>query len=181
MSSDDLIRRLHQHRMWANRKLLDAAHQLTPEDLRRPIAIGQGSVWKSLLHLYAAEFVWLEALQGDEAPLVQGDLRGKLPGNQEGPGAIASLDELTNLWHELDARWQAYLDRVRDDDLPGIVYKVNTWGVRSATPVGDILLHVCTHAHYTTAQVINMLRQLGFAPLPDPMLITLAREETAGS
>jgi len=38
---------------------------------------------------------------------------------------------------------------------------------------------VCTHAQYTTAQVINMLRQLGAQPLPDPMLITLARGEAA--
>ncbi|QDT90437.1 DinB family protein [Gimesia algae] len=41
----------------------------------------------------------------------------------------------------------------------------------------DILLHVCTHAQYTTAQVVNMLRQLGAEPLPATMLITLARNQ----
>lgn len=41
----------------------------------------------------------------------------------------------------------------------------------------DILLHVCTHAQYTTAQVINMLRQIGIEPLPATMLITLARTQ----
>ena len=39
---------------------------------------------------------------------------------------------------------------------------------------GDVLLHVCTHAHYTSAQVVNMLRQVGLDPLPDVMLISLA-------
>jgi hypothetical protein len=42
-----------------------------------------------------------------------------------------------------------------------------------------VLLHVCTHAHYTVAQGINMLRRLGVPTdrLPDPMLITLSRQE----
>jgi uncharacterized damage-inducible protein DinB len=37
-------------------------------------------------------------------------------------------------------------------------------------------MHVCTHAHYTAAQVVNMLRQIG-VELPETMLITLARKE----
>ncbi len=45
----------------------------------------------------------------------------------------------------------------------------------------DVLLHVCTHASYTTAQVVNMMRQLGVSPLPEVMLIALARQEMAGS
>jgi uncharacterized damage-inducible protein DinB len=41
----------------------------------------------------------------------------------------------------------------------------------------DVMLHVCTHAQYTTAQVVNMLRQIGVEKLPDVMLIALARQE----
>jgi uncharacterized damage-inducible protein DinB len=48
-----------------------------------------------------------------------------------------------------------------------------------ATSRGDVLLHVCTHAQYTTAQAVNMLRQVGVEKLPDTMLITLARQEIA--
>ncbi len=47
------------------------------------------------------------------------------------------------------------------------------WGARRA----DVLLHVCTHAHYTAAQVVNMLRQAGADKLPETMLISLARHE----
>src|ERR1700733_1997630 len=86
MTALDLVRRLHQHRAWANGNLLTAAAQLSDEQLRSPFPIGQGSIWKSLLHLYAAEFVWLEALLGNEEFLVPGDLSGKLPGNQQGEG-----------------------------------------------------------------------------------------------
>jgi hypothetical protein len=50
-------------------------------------------------------------------------------------------------------------------------------GQPMGTSLLDVLLHVCTHAHYTAAQAINILRHLGVSPLPDPMLITLARQE----
>jgi uncharacterized damage-inducible protein DinB len=179
MTGADTIRRLHQHRAWVNRKLLGAAEALPAEDLRKQFPIGQGSIWKSLVHLHAAEFVWLESLLGNEEPLLKGDLPGKIPGNQQGEGAIGSLDELKAKWHELEARWQTYLESLGDADLDQLVYKVSSQGKRHGTRRGDILLHVCTHAQYTTAQVVNMLRHAGAQQLPDPMLITMARQEAA--
>jgi uncharacterized damage-inducible protein DinB len=180
MASDaiSLIRRLHQHRAWVNHLLLDSAVALPVEDLRRPLPIGQGSVWKTLLHMYAAEFVWLEALLGNKTALAPGDVAGKLPGNQEGEGAVASLRELKARWAELDARWSAYLSALKPEQLDQLVAKVSSSrGIESKLRASDILLHVCTHAQYTTAQAINMLRQLGAASLPDVMLISLARQE----
>ena len=41
-----------------------------------------------------------------------------------------------------------------------------------------MLLHLCTHAQYTVAQAVNMLRQAGAEALPDVMLISLARQES---
>ncbi len=46
----------------------------------------------------------------------------------------------------------------------------------AVTPAFDVLLHVCTHAQYTSAQAVNMLRQLG-ADTPDLQLITMSRDE----
>lgn len=177
MNGVDVIGRLHQHRMWANHKLLTAAETLSAGALRKELPIGQGSIWKSLTHLYAAEYVWLGALEGDETSMAPGDVTGKLPGNQEGEGAVRSLGELRARWSKLDARWAAYLDELTEDDLDREIAKVSSWGKRHVTRCGDILLHVCTHAQYTTAQVINMLRQVGASELPDPMLISLARSE----
>jgi uncharacterized damage-inducible protein DinB len=181
MNAIDLVRRLHQHRMWVNRQLLEAAERLSNRQLRQPMTIGQGSVWKTLTHLLAAEYVWLEALCGDENPLFPGDVPGKLPGNQEGDGAIASLDELRTKWLGLDKRWTDYLKSLSDESLDKKVYKISTsfgFGKRHGTRQADVLLHVCTHAQYTTAQLVNMLRQLGVTQLPDVMLISLARSES---
>lgn len=182
MNSVDIIRRLGQHRAWVNANLLVASGKLTQEQLRTTFPIGQGSIWKSLLHLYAAEYVWLEALLGNEEAVAPGDLAGQLPGNQLGEGAIASLEELQQNWSALELRWIDYLAILTPEALDEVVYRKSTRsgvGQRFGTRRSDVLLHVCTHAHYTTAQVVNMLRQSGVEKMPDVMLISLARQDPA--
>lgn len=178
MNAVDLLLRLNQHRAWVNGNLLTAAARLSDEQLRSPFPIGQGSIWKSLLHLHAAEYVWLEALRGNEEALLQGDVPGKLPGNQQGEGGIAGLDDLRQKWSALEYQWSSYFATLTPAALDETVYRKSTsLGVRFGTRRADVLLHVCTHAHYTAAQVVNMLRQAGADRLPETMLISLARQE----
>src|SRR5262249_60347606 len=105
MDAVALIRRLHQHRAWVNEKLLASAARLDDAQLRRPYPIGQGSVWNTLLHLYVAEYVWLEALLGNDDPLTPGDLRGRLPGNQQGEGVVTGPDAPRGRGDELKGQW----------------------------------------------------------------------------
>lgn len=180
MSELRWIMRLNQHRAWVNRNLLNCAANLTKEQWFTPLAIGQGSLWKTFTHMFAAEYVWLSALRGNEDPLFPGDVAGKLPGNQLGEGAIANFEELQSRWLAHEELWQPYLQSLSVESLEELVYKKissSTDGKRLGARRGDILLHVCTHAHYTTAQAMNMLRQLGVQKLPDVMLILLARSE----
>jgi uncharacterized damage-inducible protein DinB len=176
MNAIELIQRLHQHRVWVNSNLLSAATSLSDEQLRSAFQIGQGSIWKSLVHLYAAEYVWLEALLGNEAFVVPGDLPGKIPGNQQGEGGVTDLADLRQKWSALDQRWNGYLANLTTEALEELVNRKGGMG-RFSTYRSDVLLHVCTHAHYTVAQVVNMLRHLGVEKLPDTMLISLARQE----
>ena len=107
-----------------------------------------------------------------------GDDPDELPGNQKGQSAIRSIDELAESWSQLDERWDAYLRSLTSADLSARIAKVSTSsgiGRRHSTPAFDILLHLCTHAQYTLAQGINMLRHLGVDDLPDVMLITMSR------
>src|SRR5688500_16909450 len=160
MDAMSLIRRLHEHRNWVTERLMAACESLSDEQLQQPFSIGQGSVWKSLLHLYAAEYVWLEALLGNDDPMTPGDLPRRLPGNQLGQGAIGSLAELRERWAGLNRRWDAYLAELRPESLDELVYKWSTsfgQGRRFGTRRADVLMHVCTHAQYTVAQVLNML------------------------
>jgi uncharacterized damage-inducible protein DinB len=178
MNAVQMIQRLHGHRAWVNGNLLKAAADLNVGQLRSQFAIGQGSIWKSLVHLYAAEHVWLETLLGDEEFLVPGDLPGKLPGNQQGEGGIRDLADLRQKWSGLEERWTVYLAGLSSAALEEVVYRKSAnLGTRLAIRRSDALLHVCTHTHYTAAQVVNMFRQAGIEKLPETMLISLALQE----
>ncbi len=170
MNGTALVRRLREHQVWANHRLLDAAQELSDEQLNRTFAIGQGSVLATLVHLYAAEFVWLEAINGNPRPISPFDVR------------MDSLAELQSAWASLETRWQAFYETLKESDLTRMVAKTSALDPTApprTTPLADILLHLSLHAQYTTAQMINMLRHLGVKPLPDPMMITLSRQQSA--
>ncbi len=175
-----LIQRLNRHRAWVNGNLLDAAERLGDAELHSEFAIGQGTVWKSLVHMYAAEYVWLAALIGNDDPCCPGDIPGKLPGNQLGEGGVESLAELREKWLAQEAKWDEYLSSLSADSLDEPVYRVRTsvsGEERFVAQRFDGILHVCLHAHYTSAQVINMLRQLDVEKLPKTMMIQLIWQE----
>lgn len=179
MTGSKVVQRLCTHLMWVNRNLLAAAGTLSDAQLRQQFAIGQGSVWQSLTHMYAAEFVWLAALNGNESAIAPGDVGGKLPGNQLGPDPANSLAELRTRWEDLMSRWNEWIGVLTDAGLDEQISRVSSSTSAGKTFVhskGDVVMHVCLHAHYTAAQVVNMFRQLG-APLPDTMLIMLSRLE----
>ena len=166
MTGVAVVRRLRAHQLWANRRLIDACRPLPAEQLARPFEMGQGDAMKTLTHLYAAEFVWFEAIGGKPKTVSPFDVRFE---------TVATLDAA---WQALDTRWAAFYDALTDDALDRPVTKTSTssgGGVTFTTTLADVLLHEFTHAQYTAAQLKNMLRHLGVMPPPDVMLITQSR------
>jgi len=174
MTAPDLIRRLHHHRRWATARLVEAAATLSDQQLRRPFEIGRGSLWATVTHLYAAERGWLAALRGDTDPPLLG------------PDAFDTMADLRAAWAELDAEWGDFLQALDDAALQRPITKSRSTGKWAGrvltTPAVDVLIHVCTHAQYTAAQGVNMLRHLGVPAerLPDLQMIELSRGEAAG-
>ena len=160
MTAIEIIQRLHEHRMWSNHRLLDACRPLDEPLLRQSFAIGQGSLWRTLVHLHGAERLWLDVLHNQS------------PTGVPNEDAFASLDELNQAWRELDQQWVTYLQQL---DQTQLEQQHERKGM--STRAADILIHVCLHARYTTAQATNMLRQLGVEALPNTMHITMAREQ----
>lgn len=162
------IRRLHAHRRWVNDNLRRRAVTLDGDQLDRPFPMGMGSLRATLNHLYAAEHIWLETLRGNtDAPRP----------NEIG---FASLAELLSAWAAQEERWDAYLRGLTLEDLDQPVTRTTVWQGKAmsfTTARLDVLIHVCTHAQYTTAQAINMMRHVGVPAeaLPETMMITMSR------
>jgi uncharacterized damage-inducible protein DinB len=160
-----VLRRLHQYRAWCNRQLLIACRPLSAEQLHAPFEIGQGSVWGSLVHLLAADSLWLDALEGrpDSPVPCQADFK--------------DLQDLEDRWADLARRWLETLARLDGSDLDRSVLRADLRNQRFSLDRVDAHLQICTHAAYTAAQLVNMLRRLGVDPLPNCMLVTMAYAE----
>lgn len=163
----ELVQRMHEHRLWVRIRLIEAIGPLSEAQRTKLFPMGPGSLHRILIHMYGAELVWLEALLGTPAP--------RFPNDDE----FTDFAKLLHAWAALDQRWSRYLGDVDADELNRLVVRSNRAGVPHTTTVEDILIHVCTHDFYHTAQAVNMLRQLGVAQLPETNYITLARERQA--
>src|SRR2546422_8202161 len=70
MNRSDL-KQLFDYTEWANGLALDAAAELSAENLRRDFNISHGSIFGTLLHMAGAEWIWLERWHGRSPALAE--------------------------------------------------------------------------------------------------------------
>jgi uncharacterized damage-inducible protein DinB len=160
------IRDAHAWLRWLSGRTLAAAETLTHDELHRRFEIGLGSVHGTLVHLYGAECIWIEVVQGRNGALTMPP-----------PDAFPTLARLRDAWGEVRLQWDAYLAQLTPAACERIVTRSRdgkTWNQR----VGDALMQVPTHALYHNAQLSFMFRSMG-KQLPDSSWILWSRERVA--
>ncbi len=153
------LRRLFEYNEWANRRALDAASRLTPEQFVRPMGSSYSSVRDTLVHLFGVEWVWLERLRGTSPPA--------LPAADDYPDA-----------HAVRTRWQSAGDdllrsvrALTKSDLERQITYTNFRGQPFTYSLPDMFLHLALHGAYHRGQVATLLRQLGATPRSTDFLL----------
>lgn len=134
---------------WASKRLVDLAAELTSAELTRDFGTSEKSVLGTLVHVFAADRIWLARVQGET------------PAKFLDPDADMRLDVLQTQWAPILDRWQAFAAepaRVAEyKDLKGNPYQ---------TPVWQIILHMVNHGSHHRGQASGMLRAMGKTPPP---------------
>jgi uncharacterized damage-inducible protein DinB len=134
------LRRLFSYDVWANREVLAAL--TTNGGPQRSI--------KLLSHIIAAEWVWLDRLEGrPQSIAVWPDL---------------PLDECRSHIDRLDTLWNQYLDRVGSSELSSLISYKNSKGEPWNSAIEDVLVHVTTHSAYHRGQIAMDVRAAGLQP-----------------
>ena len=60
----ELVRTLYRYNEWANARIVAATGRLSPEQLSAPGDAGHGSVHETLVHIMAAQWIWLARWNG---------------------------------------------------------------------------------------------------------------------
>ena len=152
LSLEDLVE-LYAFNRWANAKTVESVETLTGEEYAKPIGGSFGSVRGTLVHLYGADWVWLERFHG-RSPRA-------MPESEE----LATLQGLAAKWLEVQDAREAFLATLTTEKLAGPLSYAGFDGKGFTRVLGDALFHVANHGTYHRGQVATLLRQLGKSPL----------------
>jgi uncharacterized damage-inducible protein DinB len=146
------IGRLYEYNRWANQRAREACAPLSAEEFVRPLGSSFSSVRDTLVHLFGAEWIWLERWHG------------RSPRALPSPAEFASLESIRQKWAEVEKGQRDFIAGLSDARLGAVVSYVNMKGETWSYPLGDMLVHVVNHGSYHRGQVATMLRQLGRTP-----------------
>jgi uncharacterized damage-inducible protein DinB len=139
----DEIRRLFDHAVWADTRLLQAL---------REVPTAPAEAVREFAHVLGAEETWLSRLEARPSrTAVWPDL---------------GLPELPALHDTVHRGYLDYLAALDPASLSRTVAYKNSAGQAFETPVRDILLQVALHGQYHRGKVNLLLRQAGLEPVP---------------
>ena len=145
----ETLRELYAFNRWANGKTLESVQPLTADEYERPIGGSFGSIRGTLVHLYGADWVWLERFHG------------RSPRAMPEGEPLATLDGLAAKWSEVQDAREAFLASLTPERLAGPLSYSGFDGKGFTRVLGGALFHVANHATYHRGQVATLLRQLG--------------------
>jgi uncharacterized damage-inducible protein DinB len=168
MVTPELIRVLFQYNLWADLRMLDLCSSLSSEQFTRNLGSSFGSVRDTMAHLYGAEWVWNERIQG-RSPMTL------LPGT-----TFPDLDAVRAKLEEMDRYYIDYVSSLTQQDLDRVIHYKGFKGDSQSNPLWQTLHQLTNHASYHRGQVVTMLRQLGVKPVSTD-LIAFYREQAAAA
>jgi uncharacterized damage-inducible protein DinB len=162
------IKHLFDYTEWANDLAIQSAGKLTDEHLRHDFGISHKSIFGTLLHMAAAEWIWLERWHG------------RSPAREEAwpRWSEESCRDLTGL----QERWQNVIDQrakfLSELDHSKLAEEMSFKllnGDASSMRLAYQMQHVVNHATLHRGQVVGMIRQLGIVPPATDLLFYIRR------
>ena len=121
------------------------------EELNRDFQTADRSVLGTLVHIFAADRLWLSRLAGTPHPGFVTD-------------ADRSLSVLQNDWPVLYERWREWARGLSDGETLALLCLHGSEGPPWKQPFWQLVLHVVNHGTHHRGQVAGFLRSLGHTP-----------------
>ncbi|MGE0884312.1 MAG: DinB family protein [Blastocatellales bacterium] len=155
---------LYDYGYWANRKLLQAISQLTPEQFTQTVAGSYGSIRNTLVHALSAEWGWLDRCGGPER------------GPRLNPDDYPTSESLVVTWDKVEVYMRVFLSGLKDEDLARNIEFTIGEPEKRLMQMSQLMQHAAIHGVHHRAQVALLLRMLGHAPGNFDMLMYYAEK-----
>jgi len=166
MVTPELLGLLFQYNQWADRRMVEACSALTNEQFTRDLGSSFRSVRDTLVHLYGAEWVWNERIEG------------RSPTSLVAGAGFPDLAPVRAKLEEMDSFYIEYVTRLTPQDLERVIHYKSFAGEEFSNPLWQTLHQLTNHASYHRGQITTLLRQLGAKPVTTD-LIAFYRERAA--
>jgi uncharacterized damage-inducible protein DinB len=142
--------------------MIKCVEKLSPEQLHNTIESSFNSVFKTILHIWDAEYIWLQRMQGNSI--------------KDWPSKMMDKEGFsTNLFLANSANFNDFVNGVKDSFFEQNCEYTNLKGEKFITPFGTVIMHCMNHGTYHRGQLVTMFRQLGLHEIPSTDLITFER------
>ena len=155
------IQLLYEYDCWANRRVLQAASALTPEQFTLDLGGAFRSLRDTLVHILAGEWIWLTYWKDPpRSPELLEDLRKRREAIFQ-TEAFPTVAAVKAKWSEIERQQAEFVERLTDESLETMLPARG-----SELKLAHLMQHLANHSTYHRGQVALMLRQLGAEPLP---------------
>ena len=161
--SADVLRTHLDYTAWASLRLLGAAAELTPQELTHDLQTADRTILDTMVHIFAADRLWLARLEGTPHPGFITDADRSLPALQTG-------------WPALWDRWKTWAADLSEEQAQADISYCDMKGRPWKQPLWQLILHVVNHGTHHRGQVSGFLRTLGHTP-PVLDLVHFYRQE----
>ena len=160
--SADVLREHLLYTAWASQRLVHAIEHIPSDQLTRDFETSDHSILGTLVHVFAADRIWLKRLRGEPITSFIADTDYDLH--------VLQID-----WPLLYGKWNEWAADLTDTSVADSVSYTDMKGNPHASIVWEVVLHVVNHGTHHRGQVSGFLRALGHTP-PQLDLIRYYRE-----
>ena len=160
----DILLEKAKYNLWANQRIVAVLSGLEQEQLIQKIESSFAGVYPTIFHIWNAENIWLERLQGISL--------------NSWPSRDANDKDNLQKFIQTSKLFLEFLEKnylQKDFPFSEISYS-NLKGDFMNNSAYEIVFHCFNHSSYHRGQIVTMLRQLGVTNIPSTDFIAYLRE-----
>ena len=134
---------------WANERIISMIEKIGEQKANSFIESSFPSIFKTLLHVLDAQYLWLFRLQNDHFP----DAPSK--------SFNGNIFDLIKRIRSTSENLKQFVSEMETPDLDKTLTYKDSEGKVHSSPFSETILHCINHSTFHRGQLITMLRQLG--------------------
>lgn len=159
-----LLKEFLAYHLWANQQLTSCILALDQGYWTKPIPSSFPSLFKTLLHMWDADSIWWQRVEGAAQITVPSTYF------QENTAELVRRLLLQN------EAWYAWVINLEENAMEQRFMYTNLKGEQLFQPLYQVVMHICNHGTYHRGQLVTILRSLDVQKIPQTDYIQWARK-----